>query len=258
MGFFSDIAGAAVGGLFGAFGDSKAADQFGSAAQLQYIAPQFQPTSNLFGRTTNAGGFTLNKFGRRYLNDLTKNQALTRKDFQSFNRGAFADRFFDAIDRLESRREAQAFSDLESRLFNQAGVSTGTQRQIADFQADIEDARLDRVIKSELAGAQMSDLLFDRFLKSLNPINDFNRTLANERAFGVDRAVALTPRPFIDQGALAAGAFQAGNTSDFFRTLGGYAGDVVASGLSSIRSPLLSPFGQPGGFGVTYGSNNVG
>ena len=244
-----DVAGGVVGGLFGSEGDRRAADQaFGAANAAQsFIRPQFQPLNSVFGNTLPSGRFAANQIGLDTQGRLFQAQKLFSNQLLGFNKGAFADRFFDAIDRLESRREAQGLANLESRLFNRSGVNTGTQRQIADFQADIEDARLDRVIKAELAADERSRGLLGDFLRANQGLRGFNQDIQNQQNLGFIGAQALTPQSTFNPGLANAGLFQAGNTQSFFDSLGSGIGGAVNAGVSGLLNPLSAGFGQPGG-----------
>lgn len=248
-----DVAGSVVGGLFGAKGDRKASDQaFNAARQSQQIfRPQIPQAgnNNVFGNILPSGHFSANPLGQQVQADLIRKFRTFSGQFDDFNKGDFANRFFDSIDRLESRREAQGFADLESRLFNRRGVNTGTQRQVADFQRDIEDARLSRVINAELAGDIRSRGMFQDFINALGGLQGFGNNIQSQRNSAVQNASLMRPFAINNPAIGNAGLLQAGNTQSFFDSLGGGLANATNAGVSTLFGGGFSnPFSSGGGF----------
>lgn len=239
------VAGGITSGLFGSKGSSKAASQQAAAAQQALaLTPQLRnfPVATALGTTGLRGApgrFKLSGQGQGLLNNLNQSRDTLFRQFRDFSRPDFAQRFFDSIDALESRREAQAFNNFESRLFNQSGVNTGSGRQIADFQADIEDARQRRAIGAELTASGLQGDLFNRFLQAAqglqnfqgSQLNQIGTTIQGEQSpLGINQQVAQA-------GLLGAGNTRARGTMDFFNNLGTGIGGGVSAGVSRIFNP---------------------
>jgi len=161
MGLFSSI-----GGLFG--GNDAAKDL---EKDLARIAEQnrFQPF-NINSPLAN-GSFD-GQTGTASLNPNTAktfdqfNQLINRtgNKAKGFNAQSFQNDFFRSIDRLESQREQEGFDDFESSIFNKRGVSTGTGRQVRDFQESLQQRRFDRQQRAVEASQQFETNLFNQFL----------------------------------------------------------------------------------------------
>jgi len=253
-----DVVGSAVGGIFGSKGDERAAQQAQQAAERSQmiVNPQpFQGNSLFFN--TNArgqaspnfrGNNLISQFGR--LNSQAFNQAI------KFNPRRFADRMFQAGNRVNDKRDGQAFSSLESKLFNRQGASTGTQRQIADFASDIEDRRSQRFFNAQSAAQQMRNTMLDQSFAASNQLTGFGDRLLENQHQSLQGARALAPFG-IDNPAIAqAGQFRAQNTQDFFGNLGNTVGGAVDAGISFFgnrgggsggvgNSPAQSSFARP-------------
>jgi hypothetical protein len=248
------IAGGVVGGLIGGKGDKKAARQMEQAALAAQarVEPFTRPPFSVQTVLGNTAGnrFHLSQSGNEAINNLTAANRQLFQGIRGFDRGAFTDRFFDAIDRLESRREGQALNSFESRLFNRQGVNTGTQRQIADFMRDIEDARLRRSLQTELT----AEGVFSNRLKDAFSGVDALRGLQGSQLAQFDRSFygSRLTEPVVlpsNQGLLAAGGIRAQSTQDFFGNLGGAVGGAVGAGIPWALGG--GGFGGGGGGGFT-------
>ena len=145
MGLFS-----AIGGLFGG---NKAAKRLNK--DLRKIADEieFNPYNVSgplgFGRFDGTtASASLSPDLAQSFESFGKLLAPMYSDAQEFNPGRFSSNYFRAIDQLESQREQEGFASLESRLFNQSGVHTGTQQQVRDYRTAVEQARRDRATKA--------------------------------------------------------------------------------------------------------------
>lgn len=149
------------GKLFSALGGKKAAQKL-DPSEL------FTPSKNIFAQLTGPGQYRLTGEGEAAAQRLSALGGEAFRELSGFGREEFSQRYFDALDRLASRREAEGFQSTASRLFNVGGATSGTQRMLADYQRDIEDAQLRRTIAAEQAGFSREQDLFNRYLQSLN------------------------------------------------------------------------------------------
>lgn len=242
------VAGSLASGLIGGLGSSKAEKQLrqGADASQQIVNPSPFRANSLFGGVGAGGQFSLNSLGQKQLNNFNR---LSDRSFNraiSFNRGSFRDRLLEASNRVNDKREGQAFASLESKLFNRAGASTGTQRQIADFGADLEDRRFNRALQAEIGADQFNRGLIGDFQNSLTPLNNLNNNFLNFQNQSLAGAQALRPYA-IDNPAMAlASSFQAQNTQDFFNNLGGFVGGGIQTGINYFGNrPTGNGTGNP-------------
>jgi hypothetical protein len=233
MGLFSSI-----GGLFG--GNKAAKDQ---SKALQALAEQnrFQPfnistpfSGGSFDGTT--GKVTTgNKGLNTTFDDFGKLVNQTGARGRNFDAQSFQNDFFRSIDRLESQREAEGFGDFESSIFNKSGVSTGTGRQVRDFQESLQQRRFDRQQRAVEASQQFQSNIFNQFLGLNQGRNQLNSAVLDPLRLG------------IDAGRAASSANQQGN--DFIKQ--GIDGETIAtsntgSTIGGILDAGFSLFG--GGF----------
>lgn len=244
---------AAAAGLAGsaisAFGGNKAAGQLADATNRASQPLGIQSPLGLTSMRNGVLDFQPTLRGEQMFRqtDTFRNRAF--QDLNKFSRDDFSSKFFDAIDRLESRREADNFANFESALFNRSGVNSGTARHVADFQQDIGDARLSRVLQSQLAA---EDVFNNRAALFGNAVN-MSRGLNSDVMGQLSMSQAGRPNP---QLAAMGGAARSNATANFFSGLGTNVGNVL-SGLPDI----LSSFGggsAPGTRPEDYAGINVG
>lgn len=259
MGFFGDIAGSLIGGLIGKSGEDKArrdfeTDMSGAIRAASAIRTEPMGTSTLLGSTSPDLSFLLSPRAEGITRQMEDARNINFNALHDFNRRDFANRFFDSIDKLESGRERRAFADLESKLFNRAGVSTGTATQLAQFQNDIGDARQRRLMQANMASDQRQQNLFNQFLASINPEFALQTSQLNQLRTGIAGGQlnasgdAMTRQAIINAGAQGAG-FGAQSTTNFFNSLGKNVGGAVSAGVSSLLAPNRSSgAGGGGGF----------
>lgn len=255
----SSVAGSAASGLIsGAFGGSKSSDEFerGAAASQQIVNPQPFQGRSLFGGINPQGQFSLNSRGQQQFQKLLGQSNKFFNASNNFNRNDFRDRLMQASMGLQNRREQQAFDGLESRLFNSSGVNTGTQRQVADFKNDIEDARFGRALQAEMGADQMARGRLGDFANAFGLMTNFDDRGIGLQQQSLQGAQALAPFAINNPAMAQAGAFRAQNTQDFFDGLGGTVGGLVDTGISAFRNPAS---GGGGGFfnpaAINFGSN---
>ena len=250
------IAGAVTSGLISKIGSKKAEKQYaagGANAQQIFTPKPFQSFSS-FGSSNERGQFNLNDFGRsqvRNFNTLS-NQAFNRT--QSFDRNAFRDRLLEAGNRVNDKREQQAFGSLESKLFNRTGASTGTARQIADFQSDIEDRRYQRAVQSEFAADDFGRGRIGDYQNSLRPLQELDNRRLKIQQMNLEGGRLLKPFTINDPNAANAGSFRAQNTQSFFDSLGANVGGAVGLGVNYLNSGGSS---GGGGYGYPFGGNGA-
>ena len=186
MGLFSSI-----GGLFGG---NDAADDLQDALAEIAANTKFTPynvNTPFFGvgpRGDGSIGITNSKRGLfTTFNDFAKLINQTGNRAKNFNAQNFQNDFFRSIDRLESQREQEGFADFESKLFNNAGVSTGSQRQVRDFQENLQQRRFDRQQRAVEASQQYQTNLFNQFLGLNTGRNALNQAVLNQ--FGVSQGL---------------------------------------------------------------------
>ena len=228
------------GKIFGALGAKKAAKRL-DPSQL------FTPSRNIFAQLTGPGQYRLTGEGQAAQARL---QALGEESFgelTGFGREAFSERYFDALDRLASRREGQAFADTASRLFNVGGATSATQRLLAGQQRDIEDAQLRRTIAAEQAGFSREQDLFNRYLQSLQAGVGFagfqQQQQAPQQAYlqavqGKQIAQAQATQSLF--GAIG-GLLDTGLQIGSFALGGGFSSPAVSAPALSTQSVLTSP-----------------
>lgn len=239
-------AGKIVGGLIGAGGDQRAADQFQQAAQQSQliVQPQQFLGNSLFTRIDPRGQALLTPLGQRRNQEIANlfNQAFRRA--RDFNSNQFQQRLLRAADDVTRRRESQAFDSLESRLFNRQGVHTGTARQIADFRSDVERRREERAFRrateAELFAEQVQRGRLGDVAGLFGLSGDLDDRFLRLQGQSLQGAQLLAPFGISNPQIAQAGAFRAQSTQDFFRGLGGIVGGVVDTGLSSLRAPASS------------------
>lgn len=254
------VAGSLISGAISGAGSKKAEKQLrqGAEASQQIVNPSPFRANSLFGNVGANGQFSLNNFGQQQFNNA---KTLSGKAFSranNFNRGSFRDRLLEASNRVNDKREGQAFASLESKLFNRAGASTGTQRQIADFGADLEDRRFNRALQAEIGADQFNRGLIGDFQNSLTPLNNLNNNFLNFQNQSLTGARALAPFAINNPAMAQAGAFQAQNTQDFFDGLGGVVGGGIQTGINYFGN-RGSGSSSGGGFfnpsAINFGSN---
>ena len=247
------VAGNVASGIIGGIGNKKAERQFqsGANAAQQIFTPQPFRAGNRFGQVDNRGQFTFNPIGNKRLQQILQisNKRFNTSEQFHQNRDAFAEKLLRAADRVNDKRESQAFSSLESKLFNRAGASTGTQRQIADFQSDIEDRRFQRAVNAEQIADQRNRALLGDFLGVFNNATQYGRQGEDVQRLSLLGAQALRPFAINDPAQANAGAFRAQNTQSFFDGLGGVIGGGLDAGISLLGG---------GGSGVGGGINGGG
>lgn len=254
------IAGSVASGLISGSGSSKAERQYqqGANAAQQIITPEFFGTNGVFGSTNASGHFSANPFGQRIQNDIIRRTDRFGSMFDNFNRDSFRDRLLEASNRVNDKREGQAFASLESKLFNNQGASTGTQRQIADFGADLEDRRFNRALQAEFGADQRQQGLFNNFLQGFQGVRAFGQDVNQQKQLGLDGARALAPYAINNPAQAQAGAFRAQNTQDFFDGLGGTVGGALETGINAFQNRGGGSSGAGGFFNpsaINFGSN---
>jgi hypothetical protein len=163
MGLFSSIGGILGGNDAGdKFADMMAALGERSPFELFNVntptsSTSFDPTSRT--AQTSLSPELLESFNR--FGDLSR---MIGDRASAFDPTSFQNEFFDARDRLESRRESEAFNSLESKLFNRQGIHTGTGNQVRNFQADLEQRRSDRTTKSIMDSQQFFTNMLNQLL----------------------------------------------------------------------------------------------
>ena len=237
------VIGPAVSAGIGLLGNKKADKhlQQGVNASQQIITPKPFQGRSLFTQTNSRGQPTFSTFGRNRFRD-TNNIAFSkaRSALNAFDRRSFADRLLEASNAVHNKREQQAFGSLESKLFNRAGASTGTQRQLSDFASDIEDRRFQRALQAETAADQMFRGRLGDFGTALRALGGFEDMFSNAQQQSLAGARALAPFGINNPGAAQAGALRAENTRGFFDGLGGFAGGAVEAGFNSYFNPIQS------------------
>lgn len=184
MGLFSSI-----GGLFGgndaADGLEDALAEIAAGAQYQpfNISTPFSGASfdGTTGRVT-----TGNKGLNTTFNDFARLINDTGARGRNFNPQSFQNDFFRSIDRLESQREAEGFADFESSIFNTAGVSTGSQAQVRDFQENLQQRRFDRQQRAVEASQQYQSNIFNQFLALNQGRNSLNSAVLDPLRLGLE------------------------------------------------------------------------
>ncbi len=256
------VIGSVASGIIGGLGDDKAEQQFqqGAAAAQQIFQPQPFQAQNSFGAVNADGQFKLHPFGHRVLGMTNQLAGQTFGRATNFDRRKFADRLMDASNRVNDKRESQAFSSLESKLFNRQGASTGTQRQIADFGADLEDRRFQRALQAEVGANQVGSGLNQDFIGALGLVNDFSDRRIAAQQQGLFGAQALAPYAINNPAQAQAGAFRAQNTQDFFDGLGGVVGGAAQTGINFLRGGSGGGSSSSGGGffnpnAINFGSN---
>lgn len=254
------VAGSLISGAIGGFGSNKAEGQFrgGANAAQQLIAPTpFQSFSNFFS-VNPQGQANHTATGARQNQFLLENSNAALGRLRGFNRDEFRDRLLEASNRVNDKREGQAFSSLESKLFNRQGASTGTQRQIADFGADLEDRRFNRAVQSEFSADQFGRGRFNDFQNAFGMLTGFDdRRQAIQRASLEGGRLGL-PMAVNNPAMAQAGAFQAQNTQDFFDGLGGAVGGAAQVGINAFQNRGGGSSGGGGFFNpgaINFGSN---
>lgn len=229
MGFFS--------GLAGIFGAKKAAKKIDPMAF-------FTPSSNVFASYTAPGQYNLTPFGKQVQRGFRGLGQQFYDEAMAFSRPDFASEYFDAIDRLQSRREGQAFDSYASRIFNVGGATTGTGRALADYQTDIQDAQMRRSMAAEQAAFNRQSNLFNRYYTNIANAQNFagfqQQQQSPQRAYleGVQRKQQADAQ-------VARGVFDfIGNTLDSF--VGFATGQGVFDGILGGGTSVLTPqYGEP-------------
>lgn len=266
------ILGAAAGGLaqgaIGLLGNDRAADQVSqagalSAAQIQALAQNVKPQAT----TTSLGfGYPNNAFMQSPITNEQISQLLGfgRLAYQgaAVNPPAanFTQRFLDSLDRIQGRREAEQFANLESRLFNRAGVSTGTAQQVRDFQSQLEEARQARMLNIEKAmfereqqGYNRENDLFDRFIRTVAGTQQIGQNELAQMQLGINAGGLQSPFGYsaanvLGQSNLLAGQTRAASTQGFFDSLGQAVGGAVSRGIGGIFGGGTPSTSGGGGF----------
>lgn len=156
--------------LFGASGSNKASKKLVEQLMQLYDQSKVSPFNinnpNYVGANVTANGANpvlnpnvANTFGN-FNTMINKLGAAGSK----LNPMGLSQQFFDQIDRLESRRDADKMNSLESRLFNSSGINQGTANQVADFRNQLEQGRQQRVFNATQAGQSYTSNLFNQFL----------------------------------------------------------------------------------------------
>jgi len=252
------IAGGAASGLVGGIFGDKASDQAAAGAQAsqQIFTPKpFRASSTFFDVRPN-GTAQLTQFGKNRHAQLLRNSNRAFDRFDKFDRGAFADRLLEASNRINDDRENQAFTSLESKLFNSAGASTGTQRQIADFQSDIEDRRFSRALQAQIGADEFARARYGDFTNAFSQLGNFDDRRQNIQGLSLDGGRAQLPTTANNPGAAQAGLWQAQNTQNYGNSLGALVGGGVQAGFDYFNSPAASytPFNLGNPF--TYTPSN--
>jgi len=232
------VASGVVGGLFGDKADKQV--RRGADASQQIFTPSpFQARSSFFDVRPN-GTAQLTQFGKNRHAQLLRNSNRAFNRFDKFDRGQFADRLLEASNRINDDRESQAFSSLESKLFNSAGASSGTQRQIADFQSDIEDRRFNRALRAQIGADEFARARYGDFANAFGQLGAFDDRRQNIQALSLDGGRAQLPVTANNPAAAAAGLFQAQNTQNFGNSLGALVGGGVQAGYDYFNAPAPS------------------
>ena len=254
------VIGSVASGIIGGIGSKKSEKQFqaGANAAQQIFTPQPFQGRSLFTRTNAQGQPTFSTFGRNRFRE-TNNIAFSksRSALNGFDRRGFAEKLLEASNRVNNKREAEAFAGLESKLFNRAGASTGTARQIADFGADLEDRRFRRGLDAQIAADSVFRGRLGDFTTALSALGGFESMFSNAQAQSLAGARALAPFAINNPAQGQVGAFRAQNTQNFFDGLGGLVGGGIDAGLSFLGSN--SGGGGGGGFfnpgAIDFGGN---
>lgn len=253
------VAGSLISGAISGAGSSRAEDQLrqGANAAQQIINPSPFQGRGLFTSVNPQGQASFNDFGN---DQFTKLKSFSNSSFQranNFNRSSFRDRLLEASNRVNDKREGQAFASLESKLFNRQGASTGTQRQIADFGADLEDRRFNRALQAEIGADQFARGRQNDFANAFGLLSGLDDRLLAHQGQSLQGAQFLKPFAINNQAQAQAGAFQAQNTQDFFDGLGGAVGGAAQVGINAFQNRGGGSSG--GGFfnpgAINFGSN---
>ena len=253
------VVGSVASGLIGGAGSSKANAQRNSAAQnaQQIITPKPFQANSLFFNTGANGRAELNGFGRSQFANFSQIQGRAFHRQHGFNRNEFRDRLLEASNRVNDKREGQAFSSLESKLFNRQGASTGTARQIADFGSDLEDRRFNRALQAEIGAENFHRGLVNDFSNAHSLFNNLDSQMRQTQQQSLVGAQALRPFAINNPAAAQAGFANADSTQGFFNGLGRTVGGGLEAGISAFGNP--SSGGGGGGFfnpsAINFGSN---
>lgn len=211
----SGMAGSSSGGssgifetLFGSKGSSKASETLYKQLMALYGDAQAKPfdirnpqgagvdMSNGYAKPTLSPGM------QRTFTDFDALINKTGSAARNLNQRGLSREFFDQIDRLESRRDANQFNSLESKLFNKSGINTGTANNVADFRNQLEEGRQKRVFQATTAAQDYTTNMFKNFL-ALNQ----GRTEFNDNAVLEPLRVASNISNGQQQGRAQAGKF---------------------------------------------------
>ena len=181
MGLFSSI-----GGLFGGNSAGKGLEKSLKRLQEENRFKPFNLNSPLSSGNFDGsqGGVQLGAGVQNSFDLFNQNINQTGQRAANFDPQSFQNEFFQGIDRLESQREAEGFDDFESSIFNKAGVSSGSQRQVRDFQESLQQRRFDRSQRAVQASQQFQGNLFNQFLGLTQGRNQLNQAALQPLQFG--------------------------------------------------------------------------
>ena len=166
--------------LFGSKGSSKASKNLYNQLMALYGDAQAKPFDirNPRGAGVDMSeGYakpTLSPGMQRTFSDFDTLINSTGKSARNLNQRGLSREFFDQIDRLESRRDANQFNSLESKLFNKSGINTGTANNVADFRNQLEEGRQKRVFEATSAAQNYTTNMFKNFLALNQGRTEFN------------------------------------------------------------------------------------
>lgn len=204
--------------LYSALNPPKSSDlgQYGNQLMAQienlYGQNQFRPmtfTTPLGQARFSEGGASvlpstasMRDFNR--LNELVAQTGNAALDFDTLGQ---AQRFYEMDRALKDIQEATQFASLESRLFNEGGIHSGTMGQSANFKNQLLAGRAADRRRAIDAAFNMGSGLQDRHVAALQARSAFNQALMNPVSSGIDfgRVQSASNIPLVDMLADAQG-----------------------------------------------------
>lgn len=204
--------------LYSALNPPKSSDlgQYGNQLMAQienlYGQNQFRPmtfTTPLGQARFSEGGASVlpSKASMRDFNRLNELVAQTGNAALDFDTLGQAQRFYEMDRALKDIQEATQFASLESRLFNEGGIHSGTMGQSANFKNQLLAGRAADRRRAIDAAFNMGSGLQDRHVAALQARSAFNQALMNPVSSGIDfgRVQSASNIPLVDMLADAQG-----------------------------------------------------
>jgi len=243
MGLFSSITGLFGGGKDRAEDLSDELRELGERARFQPFNISGPLGSSSFDLENNTATATLSPDLRRAFDRFGQLIGEQGRQAANFDPQDFQNRFFDALDRLESRRESEAFGSLESRLFNRSGINTGTQRQVRDFRDTLDNRRRARAFEAIFGAQDFQSQIFNNILGLERGRSGLGQNALSPIQIGAGIGATRSRTDLAASNLIASGAGVEAGIPSFAERLGGVADDAFAFAASGGFSEVADFFG---------------